>query len=133
MTTRRTKITSVSKNGDKLVAKIQGVAGEEFEGEVYQPYGLSSSKSGGQTVTMEQEGDPDIHMTLPCGGELIAEEGTTVIYYENTKIILSEGGIVIEGSGKITTDMDIVSGGISLQNHTHPGVRSGPSSTGKPQ
>jgi hypothetical protein len=36
-------------------------------------------------------------------------------------------------TGNITTPADVTAGSISLKNHTHSGVQSGPGNTGRPQ
>lgn len=56
-----------------------------------------------------------------------------------TGLITGSGGLAISGgngaevSGNLSTTGDVKAGGISLQNHTHPGVQGGSSSTGKAQ
>ena len=59
------------------------------------------------------------------------------IFYGTKGIKITNSGIEIDGdlkvNGKITATGDIIAGTISLQNHTHPGVESGNSSTGLPQ
>lgn len=134
MSNRRVELTNIRKEGDKVVADVAGLAGEEFLSETYQPYGFATNpEEAGESVVLEQNGDPDNYVVLPPGGYKVAVPGTTVLYHGDTEIIVKgDGDIEIKGSGKITTDMDIISGGVSLQNHTHGGVESGPSNTGKP-
>ena len=59
------------------------------------------------------------------------------IFYGTKGIKITNNGIEVDGNlsvnGKITATGDIIAGTISLQNHTHSGVESGGSSTGKPQ
>lgn len=69
----------------------------------------------------------ELKVTLPGGGKLI---------------IAAPGGVTITGDVGITGDVtvsktltaqtDVLGGGKSLKNHTHPGVQSGGSSTGAP-
>tara|TARA_Y100001949_G_scaffold163033_3_gene156581 strand:- start:45 stop:578 length:534 start_codon:yes stop_codon:yes gene_type:complete len=69
--------------------------------------------------------DHDSHTltaTLPDGGKakIIAPGGVTIL-----------GDVTI--TGLVTVSDDVIAAGISLVNHVHSGVQSGPSSTGKPQ
>lgn len=50
---------------------------------------------------------------------------------DNTAVLTATGGITINGN--VTVNGDVVADGISLKNHIHGNVRSGDSTTGKPQ
>jgi len=71
---------------------------------------------------------------LPAGGTatLTAPEGITlngaVTINGDTQI---NGNVAISQS--VTAQNDVIGGGISLKNHTHNGIKPGPSSTGPPQ
>ncbi|ASN71746.1 hypothetical protein 3S12_15 [uncultured Caudovirales phage] len=60
--------------------------------------------------------------TLPAGGkaELTAPGGVTIL-----------GNVDINGT--VTVSADVIAAGISLVNHVHGGVQSGPAKTGAPQ
>ncbi|WP_421684474.1 phage baseplate assembly protein V [Stutzerimonas urumqiensis] len=60
--------------------------------------------------------------TLPAGGkaQLVAPGGVTIL-----------GNVDITGT--VTVSEDVLAAGISLVNHVHGGVQSGPSTTGAPQ
>lgn len=120
-------------------AAAEGVAGEDFETEVYAPYGFASGVEG-EGVLIPFNLDDDNHTALGPRGDRIAQAGTVLVYYgDSTEIELSESGIVIRveggeiniGGGKITTDMDIETSGdvkagsISLKSHVHGQVQSG--------
>ena len=69
--------------------------------------------------------DPDAgeaDVTLPTGGKLT---------------IVADGGVTITGdvevTGTITASTDVIADGISLKNHTHPGVQAGAAHTGAPE
>ena len=126
------------------VARASGVAGEEFETELFAPYGLASGRSG-EAPVITFNGTADNHVALAPRGDRVAEKDTVLIYYgEDTQIELSESRIVIKvpdgqltiGDGKIQTDMDIITSGdvlagsISLKRHKHSGVTSGASISG---
>lgn len=75
-----------------------------------------------------------LRAALPAGGtaELIADGGITLV-----GDITHQGDYRQTGSqtvsGTVTVALDVIAAGISLVNHTHTGVMSGPASTGKPQ
>lgn len=121
------------------VAAAEGVAGEEFDTEVYSPYGLSANVEG-EGVLLSMNGDADNHQALGPRGDRLAEPGTVLVYYgDSTEIELSESRVTIRvpdgeltiGNGRIETDMDIVTSGdvragtISLRGHRHSGVQTG--------
>lgn len=100
----------------KLVALTKGIAGEEFQSEVYQAYGLSANpEQGGESVLLEINGDADNYVALAPSGVKIAEVGETLIYFEDTVISLKKESVTIKvGSksfelkdGKVKTNMDI--------------------------
>ena len=125
-------------------AEAQGVAGEDFETEVYHPYGLASGVEG-EGLLLPIGGDANNHSALPPRGDRIAEPGTVLVYYgDDTEIELSvdrivirvPGGQVTIGQGKISTDMDIETSGdvkagsISLKQHRHGQVQPGSGMSG---
>lgn len=56
------------------------------------------------------------------------------ITMETDRITLRAGGATLTlADGRITSDVDILSGQISAQHHVHGGVTSGPSTTGAPR
>jgi phage baseplate assembly protein gpV len=74
---------------------------------------------------------------------LTSEDGTTKISIKNGQITqtaaknIINGDLQINGSvaatGTITSDVDVISAGISGKNHTHSGVQPGSGNTGVPQ
>lgn len=93
--------------------------------------------------------DNNVHIKGVCN---ITVDGNTTLYVKgdlNSKVDgqvdLTVAGTVnakassfnltgdVNVSGKITASGDVVGGGISLDNHVHGGVRSGPSTTSGPQ
>lgn len=75
--------------------------------------------------------DTDTHTlkaTLPAGGKIIA---TAPGGFDLTGDVAIKGNVAI--TGKVDATADVTAGGISVMNHTHPGVQGGPSSTGKAQ
>lgn len=142
---RRVWLSGASLDG-RPVANAAGVAGEDFDTEVYMPYGLSSNVDG-EGVLLSMNSDADNHTALGPRGDRVAKSGTVLIYYgDDTEIELSENivkikvpnGVLTIGNGKIETNMDIVTSGdvkagtISLKNHRHSGVQSGGGFTAKP-
>lgn len=128
-------------------ATAEGVAGENFETEVYQFYGLSAGV-GGEGALMSFNGRADNHTALPPRGDRLAKAGTVLLYYgQNTEIELTKDSVTIRlaggnftmKNGKITTNMDIETtgdvkaGGVSLRRHIHTGVTSGGGVTGLPK
>lgn len=67
------------------------------------------------------------NVTLNVVGKVIAAAQE----FDFTGPINVVGNINVEGY--ITSTGDVVAAGISLDNHTHPAVKSGPDSTGKPE
>ena len=141
--TRRVWLGQTKSDG-RPIAEAEGVAGETFDTEVWQPYGLSAGIEG-EGVLISHNGEADNHTALPATGDRVADAGTVLIYYgENTQIVLSDdtieitvpSGRVTIGAGKITTDLDIETtgdvkaGGISLRGHKHGGVMTGGGVTG---
>lgn len=154
MVARRVLVTEQTKQDDKVVATVQGLAGEEFDSEVYQIYGLSANPKGeNESIVIENNASPDNYVVLPPCGYEQAEEGETLIYSGKTKISIKEKSITIiiggskkmeikeekivlhgdvEVKGKITATGDVIAGAISLQRHIHSGVYPGPSTTSQP-
>lgn len=154
MTARRVLLSDLTTEDDKVISQVQGLAGEEFESEVYQIYGFSSNPDGeNESIVIEQNGSPDNYIVLPPCGYRQAEEGETLIYSGKTEISLKENSITIIVDGKqkleITDDEivmhsnlqvngeikatgDVMAGGISLQNHQHGGVYNGSGTTTAP-
>ena len=57
MTSRRVKVSNIQTQGEKPVASITGLAGEEFESEVYNQYGVSANpEDAGESILIEQNG-----------------------------------------------------------------------------
>lgn len=117
---RRIFLSGFEQIKGKLVAAVKGIAGEEFQSEVYQAYGLSANpEQGGESVLLEINGDADNYVALAPSGTKMAEPGETLIYYEDTVISLKEESVTIKvGSksfelkdGKVKTDMDIETSG----------------------
>jgi hypothetical protein len=98
-------------------------------------------------VTAQVDGDVDAtvdgdvtatvggNMTATIGGDVTATVGGNVTgtasKWTFNGPLQWNGDISV--SGGITSTGDVVGGGISLDGHTHSGVRAGPSSTGGPQ
>ncbi len=145
MTNRRVWLGSPTMDG-RPIAAAEGVAGEDFDTEVYHPYGLSANVEG-EGVLLSMNGDADNHQALGPRGDRLAPAGTVLIYYgETTEIELSEDRVVIRvpggeltiGDGRIETDMDILTSGdvragtVSLRRHKHTGVQTGGGVSGVP-
>lgn len=154
MTARRVLLSDLTTEDDKVISQVQGLAGEEFESEVYQMYGLSSNPEGeNESIVIENNGSANDYVVLPPCGYRQAEEGETLIYSGKTEISLKENSITIIVGGKqkleITDDEivmhsnlqvngeikatgDVMAGEISLQNHQHGGVYNGSGTTTAP-
>lgn len=139
MTIRRVKIENLRIEGAKVVADLTGVDGESYVAEVWSPYGFASNPGPARSASLNVNGSYNNVLSLPPGGYRLAADQTTVVYYGDTSITVSAGGVHIEGSGKITTDMtiettgDVIASGISLREHVHGGVAPGASTTSVPQ
>ncbi len=135
MSSRRIELDELKKEDGKVVGAANGLAGEDFDTEIYQIYGLSVNPKGkNESVLIEINGDPDNFVALPPGGHKDTEVGTTTLYYGDTEIILSENTIKINVDGNflniengvLKTDLDIeTSGGITAQKDisTNAGVK----------
>ena len=148
MTARRVKISNIATQGEKPVADITGLSGEEFESEIYNQYGLSvNPEDAGESILIEQNGDADNYIALPPSGKRIAEKGTVLVYYGddvdatfskdciilrvgNTNFTVKEGEITTNAD--IITTGDVVADGISLIEHRHA-HGSGPGVTDEPE
>lgn len=96
MVARRVLLTNQSIEDDKVISQVQGLAGEEFESEVYQIYGLSSNPKGEhESLVLENNGSPDDYVVLPPCGYEQAKEGETLIYSGKTRISIKEESITI--------------------------------------
>ena len=146
---RRVFISQTEQVDDKLVGSAEGLAGEQFQSEIYQPYGLSANpKDGGESVLLEINGDPDNYVALPAGSTQVAKEGETLIYHGDSLITLTKDDIKIETGGhyfnlidgKVKTDMDINTTGAvrtkklyvngnDYDTHKHGGVKNGGGTT----
>ncbi len=125
MSSRRIELDELKKEDGKVVGAANGLAGEDFDTEIYQIYGLSVNPKGkNESVLIEINGDPDNFVALPPGGDKDTKSGTTTLYYDNTEIILDENSIQIKVEGKflnikdgvLDTDLDIkTSGKISAE------------------
>lgn len=146
MTNRRVWLSSMAHDG-RTIATCEGLAGEEFDSEVYQTYGLSVNHEG-EGFLIEAQGKAANHIALPPRGDRLGPENSLLIYYgDKTEIELIDGKITIRVDGglleidgkKIKTDMDIETSGdvkagtISLRNHKHTGVQAGAAITGPAQ
>lgn len=60
-------------------------------------------------------------------GGFLNQNPTTIIELKQ------DGSIFINATGNVTVKGDVIADGISLKNHTHGGVESGGSDTGKPK
>jgi hypothetical protein len=127
------------------IADADGVAGEQFETEVYAPYGMAVDHEG-EGVLLEIGGHAENYISMPPMGDRIAPDNTLLIYYGDTEIEVGDDKIVIRVNGgtmsidgkKIKTNMDIETTGdiiadqISLKNHKHTGVTAGGAASGVP-
>ncbi|TBU71011.1 phage baseplate assembly protein V [Pseudomonas daroniae] len=66
--------------------------------------------------------------TLPAGGKVNVTAPGGVTIAGNVSIT---GNVAV--TGQVAVTQDVTAGGISVMNHTHPGVQGGLSSTGKAQ
>lgn len=154
MVARRVLLGKLTQEDDAVITTVQGLAGEEFESEVYQIHGLSSNPKGeNESIVIENNGSADNYVVLPPSGYEYAEEGETLIYSGKTRISIKEKSITIlvggakkleinddkiilhsdlEVKGNIKSTGDVVAGAISLQKHVHSGVYNGPGSTSIP-
>lgn len=144
-------LTANNSGSPTQLSQISGLADENIsELELMQHFGFTSNPPS----------DTDV-VVLPLGGKtshgvIIATEngnyrikslpsGATAVYDRSgTKIVLNNDGTIdvfagkttyhgdIHCAGQITSDGDQIAGGISQINHTHSGVKSGVSNTGKP-
>lgn len=151
MVARRVLVQGMFREEDKVVAQVEGVAGEEFEGELHQSYGLSANPSGHhESLVIENNGSPDNYVVLPPSGYELADEGETIIYSHQSRISIKDDTITIivgtkkkleikddkiilhadlEVNGNINVTGDVVAGGISFNEHIHAGVKAGSEST----
>jgi phage baseplate assembly protein gpV len=148
MTNRRIKIKqTLPEEGEKQVARWDGVAGEiDVDTEQYQVGGISYAPPEGEeseSIAIEINGDPDNVIALPHGGMVKAMPGETNLYNGATQFVIRNEGVILElivggqsiltvQNGRLETSLDIVSNGISLENHRHGGVRTGGGTTGEP-
>lgn len=160
MVARRVLLGELSTEDDKVVSTVQGMAGEDFESEVYQLYGFSANPAGeNESIVIEHNGSADNYIVLPPCGYERAEEGETLIYSGKSKISIKEDSITIivggaqkleikddkiivhsdlevngdiKTTGDIRSEGDVVAGVVSLQKHVHSGVWTGPGTTGTP-
>ncbi len=150
MTNRRVWLSAQKMHG-RALADFEGMAGETGEGELFQPYGLSSAKTG-ESVLISVNSDANNFVILPARGDVLAQD-ETIVYWQDTKISLTDDAVKISvggnfftlSGGEIRTDMnittsgsivadgDVTGAGVSLSSHTHGGVQSGGSVTGGPQ
>lgn len=169
MGNRRTNIGEMRLSNEVPWTNVDGFKGESFESEVYNLHGFSSNVPG-QALTVEINCDYLNYITLPPRGFKIAAPKTTILFYGENQITITQDSIDIlleNGNGvkvgqdnvvlksstttveltddkinlvvaggrleidgdKISTDMDVVSNGISLQNHTHGGIEPGVGNT----
>jgi hypothetical protein len=145
MANRRISLSNLRTDG-RPVADFDGIADESGETELYAPYGFASAKEG-EGVLIEVQDDPDNYVALPPGGDRVAPDGTTLIYWGGTTIALTESKVTITvGGGSITMDGetiktnmniettgDVKAGKISLTKHIHAGVQPGAGVTGLPK
>lgn len=145
MSNRRVFLDDLSKINDRILSEADGMAGEVFDTEVYQPYGFSSNPDAaadaGPTILHQINDDPDNHLALPPSGDRLAKLGTTLVHYGNdVEIELSSEGIKIKAGGSflnisngaLSTNLNIITSGtvraadvvagtpaVSLRTHTH--------------
>lgn len=154
MVARRVLLRDLTKEDDKVISKVEGLAGEEFESEVYQIHGLSSNPKGeNESLVLENNGSSNDYVVLPPCGYEPAEEGETLIYSGKSRISVKENSITIivggatkleikddkivlhsdvEVIGSIKATGDVIAGGVSVQKHVHAGVYNGPGKTSAP-
>lgn len=154
MVARRVLLGELSTEDDKVITTVQGLAGEEFESEVYQIYGISSNPKGdNESIVIEHNGSADNYVVLPPCGYEQAEEGETLIYAGKSRISIKDNAITIivggqtkleinddkvvvhsdvEIKGSLTATGDVLAGVISLQKHIHTGVYPGSGVTSLP-
>ncbi len=137
----------IQRNDAIPVADCEGVAGEEFESEIYSAYGLAANIEG-DGILLPINGNATNYQVLTPRGSRLADANTVIIYYgDETDIVLSQGKIEIKvggnfmriENGKINTDMDFITtgdvkaSGVSLKNHKHISVQPGSGISGMPQ
>ena len=148
MTVRRIFYDTVNGIEEKPVCVgIRGVAGEIFDSELYQPYGLAACPAGGgESILLEINGDPNNTVALPVRGYVVPIKGRTVIYQGDNTITITPAGVSIRvgstefnvGPNSITTNKsiitsgDVIAAGVSLRGHVHAGVSNGTSFTAGP-
>lgn len=154
MVARRVLLGKLSQEDDVVISTVEGLAGEEFESEVYQLYGFSANPPGeNESIVIENNGSADNYVVLPPCGYEYAKEGETLIYSGKTRISIKEESITIivgntkkleinddkivlhsdlEVNGNVKATGDVIAEGVSLQKHIHNGVESGSSSTSVP-
>lgn len=72
-----------------------------------------------------------VDITAPAGVTINAAAGVTINAASGVAINAGSGGTTVIGVVNVTGD--VIADGISLKNHTHPGIQTGSSSTGQPQ
>lgn len=82
-------------------------------------HALSATLPAGGTAALTADGGITLNGPLTVNGETQLNGNTRID---------GDAGI----TGTVTADTDVVGGGISLKNHTHPGVQAGSAKTGKP-
>lgn len=78
--------------------------------------------------------DRDAHkwsLEIPAGGAFEVTIGGTTLTIEDGKVTIKAADLHVEGDVKATGD--VVAGSVSLKQHLHTGVMSGPALTGPPQ
>lgn len=153
MSNRRIQLSDIALSGDKPFGAAEGLAGEDFDTEVLQLHGFSSTPAEpAESILLEQNDDADNMVALPPMAERVAEPEQTIIYYGSTVITLEEGKVIIDvggnnvtiENGTLETDLDIVTSGnieanevtaqgVNLSDHIHTGVQAGMGVSGEPQ
>lgn len=114
---------NITINGDSTLY-VKGNVVEKVDGNVTQTVGGNITQNISGNASQLVNGDVTQTVKGSVSQTISGEFSGTAAHWNFTGDISVNGGIVSTG--------DVVGGGISLDNHVHPGVRTGPSNTGKP-
>ncbi|MDO9235953.1 MAG: phage baseplate assembly protein V [Aquabacterium sp.] len=152
-------VSSSSATRKMQTLQLRLMAGEQKDDvEHFEPFGFTSRPlPGAEHVSLFFDGDRSHGVTLVVadrryrltglaegeaalhdafGNKAHFKQDGTLDVVASTKVQITSPLVTMSGNlqvtGTITATVDVVGGGKSLKNHTHPGVQAGGSSTGAP-